>query len=99
MAGFLSRYWDEDLCEILPLDFSSYFKVCDQVSTIELSKYSKLEKLRLMQSIWEDLRGDLEDADVPNSHRDLLDARRKRVESGQSKLLEWDDVKNRIGQK
>jgi len=52
-----------------------------------------------MQSIWEEMREHAELAQVPQSHKDLLDERRRRVNSGESTLLQWDEVKHTIGKR
>ncbi len=69
------------------------------MSTIELSRFTLREKFQIMQSIWEDLRPHVDRFEVPQSHKDLLDQRRDRVERGESKLLDWDQVKHTIGKK
>lgn len=40
-----------------------------------------------------------ESSQFPQSHKDLLDERRRRVDSGESALLEWDKVKHTIGKR
>ena len=55
------------------------------------------EKFLIMETIWDDLRDHFESAEIPESHKDLLRSRRQRVQSGESKLLDWDDVKSSIG--
>ena len=69
------------------------------MSTIEISHLSLREKFQVMQSIWEDLRGHVDRFEVPQSHKDLLEARRKRVEAGEAKILDWDQVKHTIGKR
>lgn len=69
------------------------------MSTIELSQFTLREKFQIMQSIWEELRASVDRFEVPQSHKDLLDARRRRVESGESKILDWDQVKHTIGRR
>ena len=69
------------------------------MSLIQLSQYSLREKFQIMQSIWEEMREHAESSQVPQCHKDLLDERRRRVESGESTLLEWDDVKHTIGKR
>lgn len=69
------------------------------MSTVELSQFSLREKLQIMQSIWEDLRSHVDRIEVPQSHKDILDERRRRVESGEAKLLDWDQVKHSIGRR
>ena len=69
------------------------------MATFEISQFSLREKLQIMQTIWEDLRGHVECLGIPESHSDILDSRRKRVENGTSKLLDWNEVKHSIGKR
>lgn len=55
------------------------------------------EKMLIMQSIWEDMRDRFQATELPQSQKDLLDARRNRVASGEAKVLDWDSVKASIG--
>ncbi|MDL5054645.1 addiction module protein [Oscillatoria laete-virens NRMC-F 0139] len=55
------------------------------------------EKFMIMEALWEEMRNLYEQSDIPQSHKDLLDLRRARVESGEAKLLDWDAVKSSIG--
>ena len=54
------------------------------------------EKLQIMEALWEDLRSHADGVPVPQWHKDLLDARRKAVEVGQEKILDWDEVKDSL---
>lgn len=47
--------------------------------------------------IWEDMRERYEDAPIPEEILRLLRYRQDRVSRGESKLLEWDQVKLAIG--
>lgn len=67
------------------------------MNTIELSQFTLREKLQIMESIWEDLRSRIDRFAVPESHKALLDERRRRAGSGESQLLDWDQVKLTIG--
>lgn len=69
------------------------------MNTLELSQFTLREKFQIMQSIWEELRCRVDGFEVPQSHKDILDERRRRVESGQSKILDWDQVKHTIGKR
>ena len=69
------------------------------MTTFEISQFSLREKLQIMQTIWEDLRGHVDRMGIPESHIELLDSRRGRVESGASKLLDWNQVKHSIGKR
>lgn len=67
------------------------------MSMFRLSQFTVLEKLYIMQSIREDLRGHIDPMAVPASHREILDERRRRVDEGEAKLRDWDLVKHTIG--
>jgi hypothetical protein len=69
------------------------------MKTLELSQFTLREKFQIMHSIWEDLRSHVDDLEVPHSHQELLDERRRRVDSGESSLLDWDQVKHTIGKR
>lgn len=55
------------------------------------------QKLRIMETIWQDLRERFERMEVPQEHKDLLDQRRTRVREGAAQLLDWESVKGTIG--
>jgi len=52
-------------------------------------------KLDFLRGAWEGLH--FEQAEIPEEHKALLESRRRRVESGESRLLDWDAVKSSIG--
>jgi len=55
------------------------------------------QKLMIMEAIWDDMRSQFERLDVPEKIKGLLDHRRARVRDGSAQLLQWDDVKESIG--
>jgi len=67
------------------------------MSVTEISQLPLLEKLQIMEVIWEDLRQRADGIDVSPADRELLDQRRARAESGESRILDWDSVKGSIG--
>jgi putative addiction module component (TIGR02574 family) len=71
----------------------------NQMTIAEIQKMSVREKLRLMEWLWDDLRGYVEDEPVPDSHKQVLDQRRFAVEEGREKVLEWDEVKSRLSER
>ena len=77
----------------MPRDFHA------AMSVAEISRLTLKEKLQVMEAIWLDLRAHVEPMGIPPEHRELLDARRARVDSGAASLHEWDDVKHAIGQR
>lgn len=69
------------------------------MSIAEIRKLSVREKLRIMEAIWEDLSANAANVPVPQWHKDVLDTRRKAVEAGREKILDWDDVKKSLKRK
>ena len=69
------------------------------MSIAEIKQLPLNEKLQIMEALWEDLRRNADEVLIPDWHKDLLDARRKAVEEGTEKVLEWDDVKDSLGRK
>ncbi len=55
------------------------------------------EKFLMMEALWTDFCEHVEHAEIPEPHKEIITSRRERVESGESKLLEWDAVKSSIG--
>lgn len=69
------------------------------MSVAEIRRLPLPEKLQLMEALWEDLRSHIQDSPVPDWQKKILDDRRKAVEQGTEKILDWDDVKNTIGRR
>jgi putative addiction module component (TIGR02574 family) len=69
------------------------------MSITEIRKLPIREKFQILEALWEDMLPEIEQADIPESHKKLLDERRARVESGEEKLLDWDVVKDSYGRK
>ncbi len=67
------------------------------MSVADVAKLPLREKLQIMEAIWMDLRQHVDTFEVPEEHRRILDARRRRVASGESSLLDWNQVKLSIG--
>jgi putative addiction module component (TIGR02574 family) len=65
----------------------------------EIRKLPIKEKLHIMEVLWEDLRSQVQEEPVPDWHKELLDNRRKAVEAGHEKVLDWDQVKDSIGKR
>ena len=55
------------------------------------------DKLRLMEVLWEELRTHVEDLPVSEHEKKLLDQRRRAVEAGEEPVLDWEDVKDKLG--
>ena len=63
---------------------------------LPLEKMSVEEKLRAMELLWENLSRTPSDVPSPDWHRDVLEAREKRVRKGQEKVIPWDEAKQSL---
>ena len=66
------------------------------MSTAELAALAPTEKLKMLEFLWDSLRPEVESLPVPEEHRNLLDERRDKAQSGKSKLVSWEQVASRL---
>ncbi len=66
------------------------------MSTAELAALAPTEKLKMLEFLWDSLRPEVESLPVPQEHRNLLDERRDKSQSGKSKLVSWEQVASRL---
>lgn len=64
--------------------------------TTEISELSTREKFQLMEALWDDMRMKVDQCEIPQEHMDLLDSRRRAVDSGDDTILDWDRVKHSL---
>ena len=62
---------------------------------LPLNSMTITEKIQAMEAIWSDLCGTADFAS-PDWHKDVLDERRRRIESGDVRFHDWADVKHRL---
>jgi len=65
---------------------------------IPLESMTVPEKLMAIETIWDSICKSPNDVPVPDWHKQELENRIKRLESGESQLLDWEDVKNRLNE-
>lgn len=66
--------------------------------TIAEAKAMPLEqKFQIMEALWDDMRDRFEATPVSDEVKAMLDARRHRVACGQTKILDWNQVKLALG--
>jgi hypothetical protein len=60
---------------------------------LPLREMTRNEKLVAMDQIWEDLMKNPDDIPSPDWHKEVLAARSKRIESGESEFKDWETSK------
>ena len=63
---------------------------------LPLETLSVAEKIRLLESIWRSLCNQPGDVHSPEWHREVLESRRKRLESRNATASPWSEVKARL---
>ena len=63
------------------------------VSTLQIEKMSRAEKLQTMEAIWADLSKAEVDVESPPWHGDVLRETEARVAAGQERIADWETAK------
>jgi len=63
---------------------------------LPLDQMTAPEKLRVIETIWENLARDEEQVKSPGWHFNELEARDQRRKAGKEKVLDWDDAKKEL---
>lgn len=62
----------------------------------EAMRLSRPEKLRLMEALWADLRGEPEDFQSPAWHEAALRETERRHAAGAEREMDWEEAKKRL---
>ena len=62
-------------------------------ATLPLNEMTVIEKLQAMEALWEDLSRNAVVLESPEWHRDVLEAREKRIASGEARFTDWEQAK------
>ena len=60
---------------------------------LQLEKLTRIEKLRAMEELWEDLRRQ-EEFESPEWHGEVLRAREEALKAGTDKFVPWEEAKS-----
>lgn len=66
------------------------------MTTAEIKKMSVRDKIILMEEIWDSLCHDESEIESPAWHEEILEERRKKIESGTARFVSIDDLKARM---
>ena len=68
------------------------------ITTEKIKKMSRVEKIRLMEDLWEDLNGDCE-VESPDWHEDELRETERLIADGIEKKMDWNTAKKELREK
>lgn len=63
------------------------------MNAIDIKKMSTMERLQTMEALWDSLLHEDTEIESPEWHRDILDERRGRIESGNVKFIALEELK------
>jgi len=69
------------------------------MSVTEIQQLSQVEKLRLMELLWEDLSRDEANLESPAWHEAALAETKRRVANGDEQLVDWEKAKATLRQR
>ena len=64
--------------------------------SLPLDKMTSLDKIAVMERLWDDLCRDPESIPSPTWHKDILEAREEQVNEGKAKFTAFDLAKEKI---
>ncbi len=64
--------------------------------TLQLNQMTIKDKIRAMESLWDDLCKHADAVTSPSWHKDVLSQREKSIAKGKDKFIEWNKEKGRI---
>ncbi|OHB47233.1 MAG: hypothetical protein A2106_01830 [Planctomycetes bacterium GWF2_40_8] len=67
--------------------------------TLPLEKMTTEDKIRTMETIWDDLCKKAESIPSPSWHKDILEEREKVIENGKEEFIDWSEAKKQIEDK
>jgi putative addiction module component (TIGR02574 family) len=65
------------------------------MSLVNFKSYTKSQKIKLMEELWEDLNAD-ENLESPKWHQTILDERLEQYHKGELKTYSLDEIKHRL---
>ncbi|MGO9020643.1 MAG: addiction module protein [Syntrophobacteraceae bacterium] len=57
------------------------------MNTLEIKKMSRIERLQAMEALWDSLLDEEAEIESPEWHRDILEERKRKIETGEAELI------------
>ena len=65
--------------------------------TLPIDKMSTTDRIQAMEDLWDALTHEKKEIESPAWHEEILNSRRKKIESGKAKFLTIEDLKRQYG--
>ncbi len=63
------------------------------MNTPEIRKMSRIERLQAMEALWESLTCDESEIESPEWHRDILEERKRKIETGKAEFISLEKLR------
>ncbi|MGV8073751.1 MAG: addiction module protein [Syntrophobacteraceae bacterium] len=63
------------------------------MNTQEIKKMSRIERLQAMEALWDSLIDDESEIESPDWHRDILEERRRKIETGGAEFISLEKLR------
>ena len=63
------------------------------MNTLDIKEMSTIERLQIMEALWDALLYEGTEIESPEWHRDILDERKGEIESGNTKFISLEELK------
>lgn len=63
------------------------------MNTLEIKKMSRIERLQTMEALWDSLVDDESEIKSPEWHRDILEERKRKIETGKAEFISLEKLR------
>lgn len=63
------------------------------MDSVEIKKMSRIERLQAMEALWDSLVDEEPEIESPEWHRDVLEERKRRIETGKAEFISLDKLR------
>jgi putative addiction module component (TIGR02574 family) len=68
----------------------------DNIKLNDFSNLSPGKKLELVYAIWDSVKDEDCNSEIPEWHKEILDKRLKKIENGEMEFVSWERVKEKL---
>jgi putative addiction module component (TIGR02574 family) len=66
-----------------------------KMNTQEIKNMSRIERLQAMEALWDSLIDEESEIESPEWHRDILEERKREIETGQTEFMSLEELRAR----
>lgn len=64
-----------------------------KMNALEIKKMSRIERLQVMEALWDSLIDEESEIKSPEWHRDILEERKKKIETGKAEFISLEKLR------